>query len=251
MLKYIVVFAGASLLAISLPAKAQEQRDIVALSSEEIMTPSDTVPRKKTVIVDGVELNEKQLKRYYRQLRKDSIRAHKNIWWSVLGGPSYTPEASFGVGGAVLASFRMNKQDTISQRSFLPAGLNLSINGTIVVAGAGTFFFNENRFRIYMNYGYRNEPSHYYGKGFEKAENLERGDSTTRFHRSYFQLYPRFVWEVRPHFYLGGLFDLNYTKVSDVNPVMEEDPYFQQFKRKYFNVGIGGLIQYDNHQKPS
>ena len=124
----------------------------------------------------------------------------------------------------------MNKQDTISQRSFLPAGLNLSINGTIVVAGAGTFFFNENRFRIYMNYGYRNEPSHYYGKGFEKAENLERGDSTTRFHRSYFQLYPRFVWEVRPHFYLGGLFDLNYTKVSDVNPVMEEDPYFQQFK---------------------
>ena len=245
MLKYIVVFAGASLLAISLPAKAQEQRDIVALSSEEIMTPSDTVPRKKTVIVDGVELNEKQLKRYYRQLRKDSIRAHKNIWWSVLGGPSYTPEASFGVGGAVLASFRMNKQDTISQRSFLPAGLNLSINGTIVVAGAGTFFFNENRFRIYMNYGYRNEPSHYYGKGFEKAENLERGDSTTRFHRSYFQLYPRFVWEVRPHFYLGGLFDLNYTKVSDVNPVMEEDPYFQQFKRKYFNVGIGGLIQYD------
>ena len=245
MLKYIVVFAGASLLAISLPAKAQEQRDIVALSSEEIMTPSDTVPRKKTVIVDGVELNEKQLIRYYRQLRSDSIRAHKNIWWSVLGGPSYTPEASFGVGGAVLASFRMNKQDTISQRSFLPAGLNLSINGTIVVAGAGTFFFNENRFRIYMNYGYRNEPSHYYGKGFEKAENLERGDSTTRFHRSYFQLYPRFVWEVRPHFYLGGLFDLNYTKVSDVNPVMEEDPYFQQFKRKYFNVGIGGLIQYD------
>ena len=245
MLKYIVVFAGASLLTISLPAKAQEQRDIVALSSEEIMTPSDTVSRKETVIVDGVELNEKQLKRYYRQLRKDSIRAHKNIWWSVLGGPSYTPEASFGVGGAVLASFRMNKQDTISQRSFLPAGLNLSINGTIVVAGAGTFFFNENRFRIYMNYGYRNEPSHYYGKGFEKAENLERGDSTTRFHRSYFQLYPRFVWEVRPHFYLGGLFDLNYTKVSDVNPVMEEDPYFQQFKRKYFNVGIGGLIQYD------
>ena len=245
MLKYIIVFAGASLLTISLPAKAQEQRDIVALSSEEIMTPSDTVPRKKIVIVDGVELNEKQLKRYYRQLRKDSIRAHKNVWWSVLGGPSYTPEASFGVGSAVLASFRMNKQDTISQRSFLPAGLNLSINGTIVVAGAGTFFFNENRFRIYMNYGYRNEPSHYYGKGFEKAETIERGDSTTRFHRSYFQLYPRFVWEVRPHFYLGGLFDLNYTKVSDVNPVMEKDPYFQQFKRKYFNVGIGGLIQYD------
>lgn len=139
MLKYIIVFAGASLLTISLPAKAQEQRDIVALSSEEIMTPSDTVSRKETVIVDGVKLNEKQLKRYYRQLRKDSIRAHKNVWWSVLGGPSYTPEASFGVGGAVLASFRMNKQDTISQRSFLPAGLKPVYKRNLVVAGEEHF----------------------------------------------------------------------------------------------------------------
>ena len=88
MLKYIVVFAGASLLAISLPAKAQEQRDIVALSSEEIMTPSDTVPRKKTVIVDGVELNEKQLKRYYRQLRKrfhpGPQKTYGGLYWAVL-----------------------------------------------------------------------------------------------------------------------------------------------------------------------
>lgn len=87
MLKYFVVFAGASLFAISLPAKAQEQRDIVALSSEEITTPSDTVPRKEAVLVDGVKLNEKQLKRYYRQLRKDSIRAHKNIMVVRTGWP--------------------------------------------------------------------------------------------------------------------------------------------------------------------
>lgn len=236
MLKRLFVSAGIPFFVLSLSVKAQEQGHVIT---------TDSTARKEVITVDGVELNERQLKRYYRQQRKDSIRAHKNIWWSVLGGPSYTPEASFGVGGAVLASFRINKQDTVSQRSFLPAGLNLSLNGTIVVAGAGTFFFNENRFRIYVSYGYRNEPSHYYGKGFEKAENLERSDSTTKFHRNYFQLYPRFVWEVRPHFYLGGLFDLNYTRASDINPVMEEDPYFRKFKSKYFNVGIGGLIQYD------
>ena len=236
MLKRLFVSAGIPFFVLSLSVKAQEQGHVIT---------TDSTARKEVITVDGVELNERQLKRYYRQLRKDSIRAHKNIWWSVLGGPSYTPEASFGVGGAVLASFRINKQDTVSQRSFLPAGLNLSLNGTIVVAGAGTFFFNENRFRIYVSYGYRNEPSHYYGKGIEKAENLERSDSTTKFHRNYFQLYPRFVWEVRPHFYLGGLFDLNYTRASDINPVMEEDPYFRKFKSKYFNVGIGGLIQYD------
>ena len=201
MFKHLIAFTGVFLFVSVLPGKAQN------------LTPNDTVS-KEVVIVDGQQLNEKQLQRYYRQLRKDSIRAHKKIWWSVLGGPSYTPEASLGVGGAVLASFRMNKNDTISQRSFLPAGINLSINGTIVVAGAGTFFFNQNKFRIYASYGYRNEPAHYYGKGYETIEHVDRSDSTTRYHRSYFQIYPRFVWEIRPHFYLGGLFDINFTNAS-------------------------------------
>lgn len=244
MFRQLVVLTGIPLF-ISVPVvHSQNQREIIPLSSEEVVTVPDTVPQK-TILVDGRALNEKQLKRYYKQQRKDSIRAHKNIWWSVLGGPSYTPEASFGVGGAVLASFRMNKNDTISQRSFLPAGLNLSLNGTVVVAGAGTFFFNENKFRIYASYGYRNEPAHYYGKGYDGPAHIERGDSTTRYHRSYFQLYPRFVWEVRPHLYVGGLFEINYTKASDINPVMEQDPYFNKFKSKYVNIGIGGLIQYD------
>lgn len=233
MLKHLIVYTGVFLFASVLSISAQEQTTTVDTTSQ------------KEIFVDGHKLNENQLKRYYKQQRKDSLRAHKPVWWSILGGPSYTPEASFGVGGAVLASFRMNKQDTISQRSFLPVGLNLSVNGTIVVAGAGTFFFNENKFRIYANYGYRNEPAHYYGIGIEEADNTLRSDSTTKYHRSYFQIYPRFVWEIRPNFYVGGLFDLNFTNTTDINPEMAEDPYFLNYKSKYLNVGIGGLVQYD------
>ncbi|MGM9739335.1 MAG: hypothetical protein ACI3ZP_01910, partial [Candidatus Cryptobacteroides sp.] len=33
-----------------------------------------------------------KLKSEIRQERRDSIRAHKKVWVSVLGGPSYTPE---------------------------------------------------------------------------------------------------------------------------------------------------------------
>ena len=84
MLKYIVVFAGASLLAISLPAKAQEQRDIVALSSEEIMTPSDTVPRKKTVIVDGVELNENVTIVNCVKIPSGPTKTYGGLYWAVL-----------------------------------------------------------------------------------------------------------------------------------------------------------------------
>lgn len=246
MFRNIIVYAGIAMLISAFPLQAQDEQQLIPLSSVGGDTPSDSIIKKEVVIIDGRELNEKQLARYHRQLRRDSIRAHKPIWWSVLGGPSYTPEASFGVGGAVLASFRMNKSDTISQRSFLPVGLNLSLNGTIVVAGAGTFFFNENKFRIFARYGYRNEPAHYYGKGMESAENIERSDSTTKYHRSYFQMHPRFVWEVSRNLYVGGSFELNYTKATDINPVMEADPYFNKFKRQYFNVGLGALVQYDS-----
>lgn len=93
---------------------------------------NDTIP-KEVLMLDGKPMTEKQIQRYHKQLHKDSIRANKRIWWSILGGPSYTPEASFGVGGAVLASFRLNKNDTISQRSFIPAGFNITLNGTFVL----------------------------------------------------------------------------------------------------------------------
>lgn len=243
MRKNILLFIGIlSGLLFVLPANAQEDKK--SSGQPDIVIKPDSTGRE-VVYMDGRLLNEKQTNRYYKQIRRDSIRAHKRVWWSILGGPSYNPEASLGVGGAVLASFRMNKNDTLSQRSFLPAGFNVSINGTFIVAGAGTFFFNENKFRIYLNYGFRNEPSHYYGKGYETIENTVRSDSTTKFDKTYLQLYPRFVWEIKPHLYVGTLLDVNYTKSTDINPLMEQDPYFRKFKREYLNMGVGALIQYD------
>ena len=146
MFRYLLIYMACLLFAFSVKAQGIS---------------NDTIP-KEVLMLDGKPMTEKQIQRYHKQLHKDSIRANKRIWWSILGGPSYTPEASFGVGGAVLASFRLNKNDTISQRSFIPAGFNITLNGTFVFAGAGTLFFNENRFRIYISYGYRNEPSHYF-----------------------------------------------------------------------------------------
>lgn len=132
MFRYLLIYMACLLFAFSVKAQGIS---------------NDTIP-KEVLMLDGKPMTEKQIQRYHKQLHKDSIRANKRIWWSILGGPSYTPEASFGVGGAVLASFRLNKNDTISQRSFIPAGFNITLNGTFVFAGAGTLFFNENRFRI-------------------------------------------------------------------------------------------------------
>lgn len=205
-------------------------------------------PQEKITITEPLTTN--QQKQLLRQQRRDSIRARKKVWLSILGGPSYNPEASLGVGGAMLMTFRMNKYDSISQRSFIPVGFNISINGTFVAAGAGTLFFNENKFRIYIKYGYRTEPANFYGIGYDqikKAEELKdrfNKDSVT-FHKASIQFYPRFVWEVRPNLYAGTLLDINYSYSKDMPYWMQHNSSILKYGDKYHNIGIGGLLQYD------
>lgn len=86
-------------LALILCSATVRARDVVSAGERYEMTAQDSVVQSKSEL---------------RQMRRDSIRRHKNVWISMLGGPSYTPEASFGIGGAMLTSFRMNKADTIS-----------------------------------------------------------------------------------------------------------------------------------------
>lgn len=224
------------LLLLALPSFAQQDSVIIA-------TPQDTITVTE-------RLSSNQLKQFQRQRRRDSIRAHKKVWLSILGGPSYNPEASFGVGGAMLMTFRMNKYDTISQRSFIPVGFNISINGTFVAAGAGTLFFNENKFRIYIKYGYRTEPANFYGIGYDQikqAEKLkdEHGKDSVSFHKTNVQFFPRFVWEVRPNLYVGTLLDFNYNYSKKMPEWMKQNPGVAKYGSRYHNIGIGGLLQYD------
>lgn len=225
---------------------------LILLAAQPAFSQQDT--DSNIIARDSAITNEtwtmRQLKQFARQQKRDSIRAHKKVWISVLGGPSYNPEASLGVGGALLMTFRMNQSDTISQRSFIPVGFNISINGTFVAAGAGTLFFNENKFRIYIKYGYRTEPANYYGVGYDAIQTAEKlkdeyGKDSVTFHKATFQFFPRFVWEIKPHIYAGTLLDFNYNRIKDLTGWMESDPAIQKFGKRYHNIGIGTLFQYD------
>ena len=191
---------------------------------------------------------------FSRKAKRDSIRSNKKVWLSVLGGPSYTPEASLGIGGAVLASFKTNRHDTVSQRSYIPAGINLSINGTVVVAGAGTLFFNENRFRIIANYGFRREPTNFYGVGFSEIDhnnnlifNDLESDSRTSFDRTYINLTPKFLWNLGDNIFLGGLVSFNYNKILKRDSILSAyvNAKVPGFKDKFHNLGLGAIFQYD------
>ncbi len=223
--------AAILLLTTIIPTIAQEERT--------------AYPKIDVVVKPDSLLNEKELKARNRQQHRDSVRANKNVWTTLLGGPSYTPEASLGIAGAALLSFQTNKQDTLSQRSYIPFGFNASINGTYVVAGASTLFFNENRFRIYTSYGLRNEPANFYGVGMTENSTIERGEQTTEYTKLNIYLRNKVVWEVKPKLFIGPSIDVNYINVSDLNPLMEQHYYVNLYDRKYLNMALGASVEYD------
>lgn len=83
-----------------------------------------------------------------------------------------------------------------------------------MVAGAGTFFFKQDKYRLYMNYSFRNEPANHYGTDISTIENTPRGTNTTGFHKMLLQFNPRFVWQARPGLFAGAynyqILDLEY-----------------------------------------
>lgn len=54
-----------------------------------------------------------------RELRRQRV-AKRNLHYNILGGPSYTPDFGFLVGGSALMTFRMNPSDTTQRRSVVP-----------------------------------------------------------------------------------------------------------------------------------
>ncbi len=225
---------------LSTPLSAQGVSNEIASKIERT-----AYPKVETVVKPDSLLSPKELKMRHRQQHRDSVRANKNVWTTVLGGPSYTPEASLGAAAAVLLSFKTNKQDTISQRSFIPFGFNISLNGTFVVAGASTLFFNENRFRIYTSYGMRNEPANFYGVGMDEISYTVDNDLPTDYHKINYYLQNKFVWELKPKFYIGPTFDIGYVQTKDLNSWMAQNEYVNQFSSHYLNVGLGATFQYD------
>ena len=59
-----------------------------------------------------------------RELRRQRV-AKRNLHYNILGGPSYTPDFGFLVGGSALMTFRMNPSDTTQRRSVVPMSIAL------------------------------------------------------------------------------------------------------------------------------
>lgn len=120
-----------------------------------------------------VFLNKKELKK--------QKKANRNVHYNILGGPSYTPDFGFLIGGSALVTFSMNPKDTTMRRSVVPASLAVMFNGGLNIVVKPQLFFKHDKFRIFGQFIYKNTQENYYGVGYTTNKNYVRSKETSQY----------------------------------------------------------------------
>ncbi len=199
-----------------------------------------------TIVYNGDTLTTRKVRQLVVKNNKDSIRAHKNVWTSILGGPSYTPESSLGIGGAVILSFKTNTKDSLLKRSTIPFGFLASVNSTFMLSGRAEFYFKENNIQINTSYGFSYAPNNYYGVGFDQIDKNYKSDSTTLYTSFQVKFRPIVSFKITDKILLGSIIDYTYYRLEDVNPKMEMDPNYIKYGDEFLIAGIGLNFRYDS-----
>lgn len=57
---------------------------------------------------------------------------------------------------------------------------------------------------------------------------------------------PKLIWEIKPHIYAGGIFDINYNKMQHIGSVLANSKTYHKYGKRFTNIGLGAVVQYDS-----
>ena len=191
-----------------------------------------------------------------RELRRLHV-AKRNLHYNILGGPSYTPDFGFLIGGSALMTFRINPSDTTQQRSVVPMAIAFMFNGGLNLFSKPQLFFKGDRFRIFGQFSYKNTQENFYGIGYTTNKDYVRSDTTSQYRYSGMQINPWFLFRLgESNFFAGPQIDINYDKMSKPAKYLVHQPSYIEAggtAHGYSNLssGLGFLLTYDTRDIPA
>ncbi len=191
-----------------------------------------------------------------KELRRQKV-AKRNFHYNILGGPSFSPDFGFLVGGSALMTFRMNPKDTTMRRSVLPFAMAFIFKGGLNIMVKPQLFFKNDKFRIFGQFSYKNTQENFYGVGYSTNKNYVRSDTTSQYRYSGVQINPWFLFRIKEtDWFVGPQIDLNYDKItSPAKHLAEQEDYKKaggtEKGYKNFSSGLGFLVTYDTRDIPA
>lgn len=220
---------------------------VVTMAQE--VAPLAQTPDTSTQNVTTLPLSKKEL-------RRQKV-AKRNFHYNILGGPSYTPDFGFLIGGSALMTFKMNPKDSIQKRSVVPMAIAVTFNGGLNLFTKPQLFFKGDRFRIFGAFSYKNTQENFYGIGYHTNKDYVRSDTTSQYRYSGMQINPWFLFRLgESNFFAGPQIDLNYDDMSKpakhlIDEVSYKEAGGTASGYKNFSSGIGFLLSYDTRDLPS
>lgn len=166
-------------------------------------------------------------------------RTHeKKLDLSVGISPSYTREASFGLGAMCSGLYRLNQNDSVLQPSDIFASFNASLNGFYVLTLKGNNIFSDGHSRLsYKLEVYRKRLRFWGINSEETAKNPQ-----SIYDRRQIDLKLRYVYRLTHSLYIGAHSQLDYTDGRR----MANPEYLLGERPQYYVTGIGFLIEWDS-----
>ena len=222
---------------------------VYTLFAEDIAV-MDTIPPNEVIQVDtSIDT----------VIEKDTteVEEEKNLKFSILGGPGYTPDFGFLIGGSLLFTLSLDPEDSILNRSVLPLAFAIMSNKSITLKSNSQLFFPGDQFRIFSELNFRILKDNYYGVGYETNQSTPRGEETTQFTEQGFEIVPSFMFRLGDTpFFLGPRIDATYRHIKDPSEGVQQDTYYTSSGGTdtgvvIFNSGLGLVASYDTRDLPA
>ncbi|BDD03840.1 BamA/TamA family outer membrane protein [Aureibacter tunicatorum] len=190
-------------------------------------------------------------------LATDSVKAKRNLRFSMLGGPGYSPDFGFLIGGSALFTFSTNPADTALKRSVVPVAFAYMANGGGSAIIRPQLFFNHDRFRIFGQISAKNTIENYYGIGYANNSEIEKGETTTEYRNIGYRFNPVLLFRYKKtDLFLGGSIDISQQNITEPSQGVMNDPVYiaqggDSTGLKFFNVGLGVNFNYDTRDVPA
>lgn len=124
--------------------------------------------------------------------------------WGLLLGPFYTPEASFGVGVALVGLYRPDREAGAPLSSLTLTGF-ASVIGTFGFNVDNYAYFNGDRQRLFVHGGLVNQPSEFWGIGYDAG----RDDHSQEYTARAIDLWPQAYQRILPSLWAGAGWSLS------------------------------------------
>ncbi len=201
---------------------------------------SDTIRYTYTPLPQEAPRKKPFLKRivdYFGQSTTDRT-FEKKIDFTFAGGPSYSKTTSLGIGLLAAGLYRLDRTDSITVPSDISVFASVYISGFYAVGVSGNTIFAKNKQRLSYSAEFISAPRDFWGIGYDNGLHNE----VSTYSEKRIQIEGRYLHEILPHTYLGGVVSFDYTRGIKFS----RPEYIAGEKTQYTATGIGAIAEYDS-----